>query len=243
MVRDQILKARKFRREDLLSEQDREKKNPGLVLNITYHPKFSHLKSILSNIHILLTPDKEHHKVFGNIPIIGFRKGKSLKDLLVRAKLPLLKSGKGESSGCARKRCGVCQFLPKTETFKDKNGKEFKINTGPLNCDSKNVVYLITCKTCGMQYVGSASTPFRLRFNNYKCCYRKHSSGVSVPQSTFHAHFNPENHKGMQDWEFNLIDQATDLASVRRREAFWQHTLGTFSRNGLNEKDVALDYG
>ena len=47
----------------------------------------------------------------------------------------------------------------------------------------------------------------------------------------------------MQDWEFTLIDKACDVASVRRKEAFWQHALGTFSPNGLNEKDVTWDYG
>ena len=41
---------------------------------------------------ILLTPDREHSKVFEDIPIIGFKKGKSLRDILVRAKVPPLKT-------------------------------------------------------------------------------------------------------------------------------------------------------
>ena len=36
-----------------------------------------------------------------------------------------------------------------------------------LDCNSNNVVYLLTCKVCGLQYVGSTSTKFRLRFNNH----------------------------------------------------------------------------
>jgi len=47
----------------------------------------------------------------------------------------------------------------------------------------------------------------------------------------------------MQDWQFTLIDQAQDLPSVRRRETFWQHKLDTFTPLGLNERNVALDYG
>ena len=35
----------------------------------------------------LLTPNKEHKKVFPNVWVIGFRNGKSLKDFLVRATL------------------------------------------------------------------------------------------------------------------------------------------------------------
>ena len=42
--------------------------------------------------------------------------------------------------------------------------KEHKINSSS-NCDSSNVVYLFHCVVCGFQYVGSTSTPSRLRFN------------------------------------------------------------------------------
>ena len=45
------------------------------------------------------------------------------------------------------------------------NGKEFRINYN-LNCNTENVVYLITCRVCGIQYVGSTTTTFRSRFNN-----------------------------------------------------------------------------
>ena len=41
----------------------------------------------MEELQILLTPNKEHKKVFPNMWIIGFQKGKSLKDFLVRATL------------------------------------------------------------------------------------------------------------------------------------------------------------
>ena len=34
-----------------------------------------------------------------------------------------------------------------------------------------NVVYLITCKKCEKQYVGSCIITFRTRFNNYGSCH------------------------------------------------------------------------
>ena len=54
MVQDQILKARKPKRKDLLFSERPEKTSPDLVLNITYHPAFARPKSILFKIHILL---------------------------------------------------------------------------------------------------------------------------------------------------------------------------------------------
>ena len=64
------------------------------MFNITYYPIFSKFKNILSNIHLLLTPEMEHSKVFENVPVIGYKKGKSLKDILVMSKFLLLKLSK-----------------------------------------------------------------------------------------------------------------------------------------------------
>ena len=51
---------------------------------------FSNFKNVLSEIHLLLTPNRKHgfnkgtgKKVFEKIPIIGFRRAKSLRDILV----------------------------------------------------------------------------------------------------------------------------------------------------------------
>ena len=53
MVRNQILRAGKFKRMDLLNKQNSNSKEDLLVFNITYHPKLSKLKSICSDIHLL----------------------------------------------------------------------------------------------------------------------------------------------------------------------------------------------
>ena len=54
----------------------REVHKNNSVFNITYYPPFSKLKNILFKIHLLLTPDREHRKVFENVPLIGFKKGR-----------------------------------------------------------------------------------------------------------------------------------------------------------------------
>ena len=43
--------------------------------------------TILSEIHLLLTVEREYGKVFEKVYIIGFRKAKRLRDILVRAKI------------------------------------------------------------------------------------------------------------------------------------------------------------
>ena len=71
-----------------------------LVFNITYHPKFSNLKDTMPFLHLLLTPDQEHQKIFHQVPIFGFRRAKSSKDMLLRAEVPQLQKIKGFCGPC-----------------------------------------------------------------------------------------------------------------------------------------------
>ena len=80
--------------------------------------------------------------------------------------------------------------------------------------------------------IGSASTKFRMRFNNYSSCFNRYTTGVSVPQASFHAHFKQTGHNGMNDWSFTLIDHATNTKALRRKEMYWQYKFNTFNRPG-----------
>ena len=131
----------------------------------------------------------------------------------LRAKVPEVESI-GVSAKCLGKRCGVYNSVEGRPIV-------FPIRNNSLNCNYQ-LVMDTQCKTCHMQYIGSASTSFRVRFNNYKCHHRKHSSGKTAPQHLFHSHFPQDNHNGMEDWQFILIVETTDLDSIRRKESFWQ---------------------
>ena len=78
-MRQQILKDKKYKRTELLQSQREEVHKHRLVFNVTYYPIFSKLINILSKIHLLLIPDREHSKVFDNVPIIGFKKRKEFQ--------------------------------------------------------------------------------------------------------------------------------------------------------------------
>ena len=79
-----------------------------LVFNI-YHPNLSNLKDTMSFLHLLLTPDQEYQKVFHKVPIIGFWRAKSLKDILVGAKVPPVQKNEGFCGPCKKSRCEICE--------------------------------------------------------------------------------------------------------------------------------------
>ena len=74
---------------------------------MTYLPLLSKLKYVLSETYLLLTPDREHGKVFERISIVGFRRAKSLKDILVRAKVAHLEKKKDSCRSCGGIKCKI----------------------------------------------------------------------------------------------------------------------------------------
>ena len=83
MIRKQILRAREHSTNDLLEREKQQMSVQKLPFNITYYPAFQNVRGIMEELHILLSPNKKHKKVFPNVAVIGFRNGKSLKDFLV----------------------------------------------------------------------------------------------------------------------------------------------------------------
>ena len=110
MIRKQILRAREHSRKDLLEREKAETSEPRLTFNITYYPVFQNIRNILQELHLLLAPDKEHKKVFPDVPVVGFRNGKSPKDYLVRAAHPKTNEI-GRCEQCGRKTCLLCNSI------------------------------------------------------------------------------------------------------------------------------------
>ena len=102
MIRKLILSAQEYSRNDLLQKEKQQMPEKKLTLNITFYPAFQNVTRIMQELHILLTPDKEHRKVFPDVPVVGFRNDKNLKDYLVRARLSKFEES-GKSEPCGKK--------------------------------------------------------------------------------------------------------------------------------------------
>ena len=152
----------------------------------------------------MLAPDAPYCKAFLEVPIVSFKRGKSLKSLLVRAKVPMEKETDGKFGGCQGKYCKVCTFQKKKKTFANNEDSDtFKVREGlHLDCNSEKVM-LITCKKCQKQYVGSCITRFGTRFNKYRSCHRKFCRSHSVIQVSLQAHFIIDEERNKQETKKN----------------------------------------
>ena len=98
---------------------------------------------------------------------------KNLRDLLVSATLkpPHLEEANG-SLPCGSKRCLTCQHIRSGTTVKSSStGRTFNIRA-TANCKSSNVIYLIQCTLCNMQYIGETPNPLHIRLNGHRCDIR-----------------------------------------------------------------------
>ena len=170
-------------------------------------------------------------RVFEHSLLIAFRRLRNLKDLLVRTTLTATSHESLGNYPCGASKCKTCPILVVTDEFSSPTiGKVFKVNFH-ASCKSSNVIYLLTCRRCGLQYVGETGQPLHLRVNRhqYDITHRK------TDESPVAKHFN-----NRTNTESNMAVMAIDLVSshdacLRKiRESRWIRTLGTSSPSGMN---------
>ena len=131
--------------------------------------------------------------MFSPAPFVSFRSTRNMKSHLVRFKIYPRKR-KVASEKCKSKRCLMCLNVTETEIFQSFQTKEEYKRNDKLNCNDKCLIYLLSCKVCSVQYVGSTTDKFRLRWNNYKENNRKVKRGEEHVEPLFFEHFSSTDH-------------------------------------------------
>ena len=98
------------------------------------------------------------------------------------------------------------------------------------------MIYLASCKECRLQYVGSTTTNFRVRFRNHKSAMVTNKKTCEVA-----VHFNKIPHT-LSDFPFQCIDQvqaSSDSDHIDKllitKEAYWSAQLFSLAPYGLNK--------
>ena len=162
-----------------------------------------------------------------------FRSPGNLNSYLVRAKMYPLER-KTKPCKCKGSRYQVCLNVSETKTFTSTlTHMSYKINHR-FDCNEKCLIYLLTCKNCLKQYVGSSTDCFRYHWNNYKCNDRKYVRGKACLQEHLFEYFKSKGQNNfLHDVSVTLIDK-TDAKNPIKREHCWRHTLKTLAPHGLH---------
>ena len=153
-----------------------------------YNPAFKNLFQMIRRNLQLLYADEQVKKVFSPAPFVSFISTRNLKIYLVKSEIYSLERKVG-SEKCKSKCCLVCFNVSEMDVFQSfQTKKQYKINH-QLNCNDKCLIYLLSCKVCGLQYVASITDKLRLRWNNYKENNRKAKRGEEYMQPLVFEHF------------------------------------------------------
>ena len=106
--------------------------------------------------------NEETKKVFSPRPMVSLRSPRKISRYQVRAKLYPLDGVVG-STKCSKKRCEASMNVSEANTFTSNvTGEAYKVNH-KLTFDDNCLIYLLSCKCSGKQYVGETTDNFRYR--------------------------------------------------------------------------------
>ena len=131
-------------------------------------------------------------------------------------------------SVCGSSCCKTCKHISQGSTFISNVTKRSYSVVSPnpsMNCTSDNVVYLITCRKCGIQYVGETSQQLRGRLNNHRNSLKK-LTNLYLYRSDGHS---------VDDISITSSDRVSATSNRLEREDYWCRELCTYYPYGLND--------
>ena len=145
---------------------------------------------------------------------------------------------------CSNFRCKYCQPLDKSGTIRcHVTGKQFPSKYN-VSCKSSNLIYCLSCKTCGQQYVGQTKRRLHQRLLEHFYNINKTKQNQLKTPHPVATHFALANHKGTQDITVHILDfisyppQSTKSLNQRLKyEKKWIHLLRCPAPTGLNMMD------
>ena len=250
LIEDAIIRARRLDRDTLLhptTPAPPATPMENLFLVSHYNPDTSPLKEIVDNHWSLLGRSSCTESLYTKSVIFGHKRNKNLRDILVQAKIPqqptdsrTLRIRQHERRCIAKMKCRYCSKLDKSGNIScNVTGKTYSAKLN-ITCNSNNLIYCISCKTCQKQYVGQTKNEVKERF---KC----HFYSIDHPQKSdtiVGRHFSAPGHNGINDVTIHVLEfiQAPSETPTAHRmrdnaERTWIHRLSSLAPNGLNAAD------
>ena len=137
---------------------------------------------------------------------------------------------------CNRTDCRYCPLLNKSGSIYCPITDSTHECMKKISYRSSNLIYAITCKRCGIQYVGQTLLRIKDRFVHH---FR--DIEVADKEKSVGKHFSQDNHNGIKDVQISVLEfikkppRSPQAAVIRNRvEKRWTHLLRCLAPQGLN---------
>ena len=152
-----------------------------VYFNVQFHLGLPDIIGILQKYMPLLHQSVTMKTIVPDLPLISFSQPHNLCRCPYRAKLRQTVCANDEpprpSQSCGKSRCKLCLSLICSNYISSiANNKTFKCHNENTSCDSKWIIYVISCPICNLQYVGQSNN-FTARMNVHKSDFRIYAAG------------------------------------------------------------------
>ena len=179
-----------------------------------------------------------------SVQVCHRRGGWNIKEILAPSSINMQREERnkrvGRSEKC-NKNCRSCSHLAETSSqrFTSTLTKRHYTIRQVIDCKAEFIVYLVTCKKCNLQGVGStkdsdsrlANYLSNIRKRRGTCCIVKHfldSEGHTIRDFTYQPIVKLENLEA---------NNSKIMKRLRSFEGYWQIELGTIQPFGMNSMD------
>ena len=210
----------------------------------THNPRNPPIREIIHTNWEVLQKTKTTRDIYESNIIFGLRHNKNLSDHLVRASTKTNLQHDTYISTHPCNRSSLCRYCPKinhTGQITSKTTGQKFITMKNTNCQTSNIIYLISCKTCGIQYVGQTKKRLITSFQGHYYDIKNHND------TTVSRHFNkcpsslPTSFGGLEISILSFVKSPANSKAGQmerdREEKRWIHRLATVVPKGLNLMD------
>lgn len=157
-----IDRAKLVPREELLKRRPKEQKRI-IPFSRTYNPNNENVNSVIKDSLKLLKASGPMKELLESQRVVNcYKSAPSLGRILVSSKFSTREITHKGVVKCGGKTCGCCAHIVVTKKVKFENDFEFEIRND-MDCDSKNVIYVIKCSGCTKTYIGQTGDKLRNR--------------------------------------------------------------------------------
>ena len=205
---------------------------------ITFSKYIPDVRAILRNKRHFLHRSQSLRKIFPVDPMVAYRRGRNLRDMLVHSKTRYLTGNRNRRKveNCG-KECVICKRMY-ADSDLVAGAQEEHVTTydRTIGCRSVNVVYGIWCDVCKyVCYVGETGDCLYTRVQNHLSSIRAVNPAIELP---VRSHFCAPGH-GVGDVRVVGLERvwSQNVEYRRIRERRWMNLLGTNGAvGGLNRR-------